>query len=222
MMTDLAPSQNSNPDEISIAELIKVLWDGRKWIAGITSVFIVLGVVYALMATPIFQAETTIMPPQQQQSAAASMMAALGGIGGGGGGIGAALGLKNPNDIYVAMFKSKRVADSLIRKFELMNYYEQNLRILTIKRLGQSTQVNAGKDGLISIKVQDQDPKMAADLANAYVDEFKKLTKDLAVSEASQRRKYFEDQLNFTKNHLARAEGEFQIFQEKSGLIQVD
>lgn len=215
----------SSSTGIDAAEVVRNLWKARARIVAGTGIFTCAGIIYALLATPIFRATTTIMPPQQQQSAASAMLSALGagGIsGGGGGGIGAALGLKNPNDIYVALFKSRRVGDAIIDRYKLLGYYEAELRIDALKALAKASQINAGKDGLLTVQVEDKDPKLAADIANAYVEELRKMTKSLAVSEASQRRNYFAEQLAQVRDSLAYAEGQLRIFQERSGIIEPD
>ncbi len=79
-----------------------------------------------------------------------------------------------------------------------------------------------GKDGIITIEVDDESPRRAADLANAYVDELKKLTKVLAVTEASQRRLFFEQQLVQAKDNLIAAEIAARQGLQKGGIAQVD
>ncbi len=51
------------------------------------------------------------------------------------------------------------------------------------------------KSGVISVEVDDEDPKFAAELANAHAGEVTKLLGRLAVSEAQLRRVFFEQQL---------------------------
>ena len=79
-----------------------------------------------------------------------------------------------------------------------------------------------GKDGLIHISVEDRDPKRAAEMANGYVDQFRKLSQTLAVTEASQRRMFFEQQLVEAKNRLADAEEALKESELKTGMIQLD
>ncbi len=112
----------------------------------------------------------------------ASQLGALGGLAGAAG-----LNIKNPTDTYVALFKSRTVADRLIDRFDLMNAYQQTLRQNARAALEGATKVSSGKDGLITIQVDDKDPKRAADIANAYVQELSKLTGSLAITEAQQR-----------------------------------
>jgi uncharacterized protein involved in exopolysaccharide biosynthesis len=143
------------------------------------------------------------LPPQQQQSAAASMLASLGALGGL---AGAASGLKNPTDQYLAFMRSRSVQDALIDRFGLMERYEEKLRDDARLVLKDVARASASKDGLISVEIDDKDPQFAAQLANAYVEELQKLLARLAVTEAQQRRVFFEKQLQQAKDNLTRAE----------------
>jgi uncharacterized protein involved in exopolysaccharide biosynthesis len=131
-------------------------------------------------------------------------------------------GVRNPNDLYVGMIKSRSVADALIEKFNLRQLYGKDNLIDTRERLQKATRVSSGRDGIISIDVDDRDPKRAASLANAYVEELEKLNERLAVTEAGQRRLFFERQLKETKAALAAADLELKSTQEKTGLIKLD
>src|SRR5207249_12058426 len=75
---------------------------------------------------------------------------------------------------------------------------------------------------IITIEFDDEEPKRGADVANAYVDELMKLTKVLAVTEASQRRLFFERQLLQAKDNLTAAEMVARQGLQKGGLAQVD
>jgi capsule polysaccharide export protein KpsE/RkpR len=132
------------------------------------------------------------------------MLASLGALGGL---AGAASGLKNPSDQYLAFIKSRTVQDALIDRFDLINRYEADLRDDARKALQATARASSGsKDGLITVEVDDKDPKFAAQLANAHVEELQKLLARLAVTEAQQRRVFFEKQLQSAKDNLTRAE----------------
>jgi tyrosine-protein kinase Etk/Wzc len=107
----------------------------------------------------------------------------------------------------------------LIRRFELQKVYEIARVSDTEKRLKARSSFIAGKDTLITISVEDHDPKRAADLANAYLDALYEQNGRLALTEASQRRLFFEEQLEREKNALADAEVELKKTQEQTGLI---
>jgi uncharacterized protein involved in exopolysaccharide biosynthesis len=121
--------------------------------------------------------------------------------------VGGASGLKNPADQYVALLKSRSVFDAIVQRFDLKELYEAMFLEDARKALEQRTRVMAGvKDGIISIEVDDHDPKRAAAIANAFVEELRNLTKTLAISEAAQRRLFFEEQLAQAKDNLTTSE----------------
>lgn len=216
---DLQNNNQEADDEISLLDLLIVLAKHKRLLIGLPMLFGALALAFGLITKPIFEAKTTILPPQQQQSSAAAMLSQLGGLAGA---AGASLGIKNPNDLYVAMLQSRSIADPLISKFKLQEVYEAETLTDTRRKLADSSNIASGKDGLISIAVEDFSPELAAKLANAYVEELRNLTKTLAVTEAGQRRQYFETQLNKTKKELADAEVALKQTQEKTGVLQLE
>lgn len=218
-----APANNrtvlQQDDEIDLMALLVGLVRQKKWIIGCTVGLGSLALLASLLMKPVFTATTTILPPQQQSS---GLAAALGSLGSLAGAAGTVAGLKNPNDLYVGMLQSQTVADALIKKFELKNRYEGDTLFATRKVLDGAVSVVAGKDGLISVSVDDEDPDFAAKLANAYIEELKKINQELAVTDASQRRLFFEKQLQSIKDNLARAEIGLKKTQERTGLLQPD
>ena len=207
-------------DEVSLLDLLIVLAKHKTLVLGLPAAAAVISAVVSLLLPNYYTGITKILPPQQTQSTSA-VLAQLGNLAGLAGGP-AAAGLKNPNDLYVGMLKSRTVADNLIQRFDLNRLYDQNYQSLTRKRLEKETTITAGRDGIITIQVDDKDPRRAAELANAYVDELFKLTKVLAVTEASQRRLFFERQLELAKDSLARSEASTRQALQKGGLVLVE
>src|SRR6266581_8087932 len=191
-----AASISSDDDEISLLDLLIVLAKHKRIVFGVPFAVAVVAAIISLLLPNIYTGTTRILPPQQSASAAAALLNQLGGaLGGLAGAAGGTLGIRNPNDLYVGMLKSRTVADNLIVRFELAKVYDEDYLSETRKRLAKETTITSGRDGIIAIEVDDKNPKRAADLANAYVDELMRLTKVLAVTEASQRRLFFERQL---------------------------
>jgi len=201
-MTD-TPQTTTTEDEISLLDLLQTVVDNlRLLVLGPLAVGVItLGITFLI--PPTYTASVKFLPPQQQQSAAASMLASLGGLGGL---AGAAAGLKNPGDQYLAYLKSNAVQDALIERFKLQDRYEAKFKVDTRTALTANARAASGKDGLISLEVDDKDPQFAADLANAHVEELQKLLGRLAVTEAQQRRLFFEKQLTQAKDKLTQAE----------------
>lgn len=191
-------------DEISLLDLLQLVADNLRLLvlAPLAAGLLALG--GSFLMTPTYTAIVKFLPPQQQQSAAASVLASLGSLGGL---AGAASGLKSPADQYLAFIKSRSVQDALIDRFKLMERYDSRTRDDARKALEVNARASSGaKDGLISVEVDDRDPQVAAQLANAHVEELQKLMARLAVTEAQQRRLFFEKQLNAAKESLSVAE----------------
>ncbi len=220
-----SPTVEGSPaeDDISLLDLLIVLVKHKRFVLGVPLVAAIAAVAYSLLLPNIYSGTTRILPPQQSASAASALLNQLGGAFGGlAGAAGGALGVRSPNDLYVGMLKSRTIADNLIARFDLNKIYQQELQSNTRITLQGSTAISAGRDGIITIEVDDKNPGRAAELANAYVEELIKLTQVLAVTEASQRRLFFERQLLQVKDNLTAAEIAARQGLQKGGLAQVD
>ncbi len=215
-----------NPPEVAVEDdedlidwfgLFQTLADNLRLLvlAPLAAGLLALGISFAI--TPTFTATTQFLPPQQQQSAAAAMLQSLGALGGL---AGAATGLKNPNDQFVAFLQSRSVQDALIERFKLMERYDVKFAQDARKALSKNARVTSGKDGLIAIEVDDKDPAFAAQLANAHVEELIRLLNRLAITEAQQRRLFFEGQLASAKDKLVKAEQALKASGVNSGALK--
>ena len=202
-MTDQEQLQTPEDDEINLLDLVQTVVDNlRLLVLGPLAVGVAaLGI--SFLVKPTFTAEVSFLPPQQSQSMAAGLLNSLGALGGL---AGAAAGIKNPADQYVSFMKSNSIEDALIDRFKLMDRYEADYKQDARKTLEGNVKVASGKDGIITLSVDDHDPQFAADLANAHVEELTRLMGRLAVTEAQQRRQFFEQQLKGAKDKLAAAE----------------
>ena len=210
-------------DEISLLDLLIVLAERKRTIFWVTASFALLAIIISLILPKRYTAMVTLLPPQQNSSMAAALTSQLGNLGGMAALAGGSLGLKNPNDMFVAMLKSRTVEDAMVQHFGLMQEYHKRYASDARKAFENYATVDgSGKDGLIHISVEDRDPRRAAELANGYVDQFRKLSEHLAISEASQRRLFFEQQLEQAKDNLANAEEALKVTEQKTGLIQLD
>lgn len=157
---------------------------------------------------PTFTARTSFISPQQQQNSAAAALASLGALSGL---AGAATGIKSPADQYIGLLLSTSVSDRIIARFNLKEVYDVKLMMDARKKLGKNVRVTAGKkDNLISVEVDDEQAQRAADIANAYVEELKTLSNRLALTEAQQRRAFFETQMRSSKEALTSAQLKLQ------------
>ncbi len=208
-------------DSIDVLDILVVLAQGWRRIALLSCIGLILGVILSLVLRPTYKGSALILPPQQEHSISSALAGQLGALaslgGGGGGGL-----LKNPADMYVGILESRTIADELIAKFHLQALYKEKTMAATRDDLKRHTTFEAGKDGLIHIAVEDHDPQRASDLTNGYLDALYRMNSTLAITEAAQRRVFFDEQLAEEKSALLKAEDALKQTEEKTGLIQLN
>jgi tyrosine-protein kinase Etk/Wzc len=199
--------------------ILVLLTENRLLIFRIGIVITLLAAAVVFLMPQTFTGRALLVPPQQSQTNAMGLIAQLNPLAAN---LGKDFGLKNSSDLYVAMLKSRTVADNLINRFDLRKVYGEKTYIDTRSTLEDRTRLKATREGLVEIAVDDRSPERAAELANAYITELQALTQDLAITEASQRRLFYERQLTTAKDNLAEAELALKQTQEKTGLIAFD
>lgn len=207
----------SGDDSDGLAEQVLVLLDHWKVVVlgALGAGAVAVAVTFAV--PPIYTARTSFLPPQNQ-SAAASAIASLGALSSL---AGAATGVRNPIEQYVSFSQSLTVVDRIIDRFELLKVYEEDLRTDARKELYRNLRVAAGKkDGIIALEVDDESPERAARMANAFVEELRRLASQLVLSEAQQRRTFFEAQLEQSRTRLADAQRRLQASGFSQGALR--
>jgi capsule polysaccharide export protein KpsE/RkpR len=213
-------TEDDDGPAVSLTELLTWLGEKKKAIAGVAAAAALVSLVVALLLPPIYTARASFLAPgSQQQTGSAAALAALGALGG----LGGSLAAKTPDDLYVALLKSDSVLRGLDTRFNLRKHYDVDSHEALRKVFPGYVHVASDKkSGVITVDVDDKDPKFAAELANAHEAEVTTLLGRLAVSEAQLRRVFFEKQMQDTKENLVKAEQSLQAVQEKSGVIVLD
>ena len=216
MSESTLPSTENTDDEISLIELAIALGEEKKTLFLIPLLTTLVAVVVSLLMTPVFTAKTLMMPPQQQHSSAASALASLGALAGMAGGL---AGVKSPDEMYIAFMESETLQNAVIKKLDLQTRYEaKTLGDTRVALKGLVKIASDKKSGLISIEASDKEPVFAAKLANLYVEELHDLLGKLAVTDAQQRRLFYEQQIKKTQTEFSQAEAEFNSANERSGM----
>jgi len=207
-------------DEISLIDLATTLGEEKKLVFGLPLVAGIVAIVVSLFLTPIFTAKTTLLPPQNSGGggAAAAALASLGGLAG----LAGISAGATTADTVIAMLTSRSAKDQIIDQFNLMEYYKAGARQDLYNLLDGVVRISSDKkSNLITIEVDDKDPELAAKMANAYYEVLKGLMTRVAVTEAQQRRQFFEDQFLKSKEELSNAEVKLKETQERTGLVEL-
>ena len=208
-------------DEIYFSELLSACRRRKGFIIRVVLATVVVASVIALVIPVKYTAQAVILTPQQAQSSLVSMAQMAGVTSGGLSGLSllSGFGLRNPSDLYIGILQSRTIADGIINRFDLKRVYGDRDFFAARKHLAQNTTISAGKDSLIHIRVEDRDPQRSANLANAYLEELALQNSTVALTEASQRRLFFEGQLVKEKDALANAEIALRDTQQATGLV---
>jgi len=211
--------------EFLFLDLLLAVAMRKRLILITTGVVTVLVAIVTLFVKNTYESTAVILPPRQEQSMSALITGQLGSIAAlsGGGGMGsAALSLKSPNEIYSQLLLSRTVGTRLIDLFNLKVRFQKKTEEDTLKALAKHTRIDLDKSNLIRITVSTHDAVFSSQLANAYVDQLHDLNTTLALTESSQRRIFYQQQLDQQKVVLANAESDFQQVQKKTGLVQLN
>ena len=206
------------PSPFRVSALMQTVRKRRNLIVLSSAIFTVLVVVlFSLVVKDSYEATAVILPPKQDQS----VSTLLSGPGGNLSSFGAlgALGLKNPNDVYTSLLFSRTLNTSMVNQFDLKPYYHTRTMQETIMALQRHTWINLGKDNLIRVSVRSHDPVLSSKLANGFIDQLHDMNTNMALTEAVQRRLFYEQQLDQEKVLLAKAETDLQETQIKTGVL---
>ena len=227
--TQLEPMVNEGSDpsqaetEVSLLDILVLLLERKRFIVRFVLGAAVLATVVALVLPVQYEAKIVLLPPAQNSSMSSALLGQLGNLASLASLAGGSLGIKNPADMYVSFLSSRTVEDAMIQRFGLMKEYHEKRMSDTRKAFERRTTAVAGtKDGLIRISVEDRDPKRAAELANGYVEEFRRLSATLAITEAARRRLFFEQQVQQAKDKLTEAEEAMTKTEQSTGVLQID
>ena len=219
----LRESKPEAEDSFSAIELF-TLFARRKWSlvrATLGTAVLVGGLSFLLPAE--YTATTSLLPPQAAGSSSAALLSQMSGLGSLGGLGAASLGLKSPIDQDIYLMKTQVVEDAVVHRFGLQQQFHTRLLSDARKRLSLIIQIQPDpKAGVIELSARDRDPVRAAELANGYVEEYRNLSSTLAVTEAAQRRLFFEGQLETEKNKLAKAEEDLKRTEQTTGMVEMD
>lgn len=210
--------QYDQESEINLLELLQVVVRRRSVIIKLTMAVAVLSVLYSLTLKNIYSATAKILPPQKDGGggAAAALLGQLGGLGG------MAAGLGGSADLYLAILKSRSVADAVIQRMELA----KEMKTTNPDTLRASVQgivkFQAGKDGIITVTADYKDPRKAAMLANTFIDELQQKSLQLNLTKASTERNFLEKRLVLVRQDLKNAEETLKEFQVKNRTIKAD
>lgn len=201
---------------------VRLLWNERRFLFRLVFVGLLLATLIAFLIPSQFESTTQLMPPDSQPSSNLAMLAGMSGPGGLGMLAGDLLGIKSTGALFVGVLRSRTVEDRVVDRFDLRKVYGESLLMRARQKLTERTSISEDrKSGIITITVTDHDPKRAAAMAAAYVEELNTLIAQLSTSSARRERVFLEDRLVAVKQELEAAEKDFSQFASSKGAIDI-
>lgn len=208
-------------DEINLLDYWQVIAKHKLLILGLTlaSVFAV-GFHSYYIAVKIYESKASILAPKESSGGAAGFSALMAGGGGAGQFLGGLISGSGSNrDTFIAILKSRTMAEDLVDRFKLKHYYNAKFKEQAIRAVQGATDITVSKEGVIVIKVQDSDAKLAADIANAYVTQLDRLFVKMGTTEGTRQRAFIADRMEQTEKALRQAEEALRRFQERNKAV---
>lgn len=172
-------------DEISLAELFYIIWKRKILIITLFIIFVTVALIYSLLAPKIYEAKTVILLPQQ--SGSTSALSALAQS------LPISLGIplsSTPSANMVAILKSRSAAEYVFKKLKLDGYFKAKNYEDALEQLMKSIKVTTNdKENTITLTVEAKDPKLAADIANTYVEALSSINASLGVYTAKRNKR---------------------------------
>jgi uncharacterized protein involved in exopolysaccharide biosynthesis len=203
-----------------------VLWEHRRLLARAAGIALVVGLVIAFAIPKRYTSAGKIMPPDNSGSGMA-LFAALAGhstgeLGGLGSLAGSLLGARSSSALFVDLLRSGTVSSDLIRRFELQKAWHKRYRVDAAKYLARHTTiVDDKRSGVITVEVEDSDPRRARDLAQGYLEELNQLVMRTNTSSAHQERVFIEGRLRGVEADLHRAQEAMSEFSSTHTTIDI-
>jgi len=232
-MSQIVPANHSEslPGSVDGAPDIMRYWrmirHRKKLVAMVTFAVTMLAMVMSLLTPKSYQSTTLLLPQLEAMHGGgglAGILASAGGLEGAANNLGISLPGAPATDVelFMAILKSRTMADALIKKFNLQEVYKTEKMIDTRKRLEAWTSITMSKEKAVKIVVEDTSPQLAADIANAYVSELDRLNQTLNVSKSAQTRKFLQNQLQEAQKKLHQSEEALKEFQTANRAIAME
>lgn len=199
--------------ELSLLDIFHILWRRKRLIFFLTFIFGTIATIYAFTAPFIYRAECRVLPPG---AGGGGLMSQLGGLAG-------LVGLPSTSSngqMMLGIIQGDTVVDSIINGFNLMEEYEEEIRLNARKKVLGNLEANEdSKSGIVSIAYLDKDPQKAADIANAFVAQLQNKMHEMSFYDAQEKRTFFENQLMQAQQELSDAENAMMKYQQNSGVL---
>lgn len=130
--------------------------------------------------------------------------------------------LATPSDVYVRIMKSRSICSEIVEQFALKQRYEKTTFEETYNILLSLTDFSVTDEGLLSVAVEDKDPAVAAEIANAFVEKLDILNQRIVADRIQHTSSFVSSRVEEIRRELDTARSELENFQMKYKAVDFD
>lgn len=213
--------QNKKPGLINY---LGVMYKWKSLILSIVIFITAISVVVSYLIPEKFKASTVVVVPQGTEMGLGGLTGLLGGKSST-----AALGAKlfgissSSEDMLLGILNSRTSLVHVVGRYNLAEYYEieDGNTDKILRAFTKDVVFSPNEWGMIEIEVINEDPKLAAEMANYFVVLLDSLNRKINVEQATNNRLFIEKRYLQNVLDLKDAEDSLYIFQKKYGVFAV-
>ncbi len=197
-------------DEIRLLDLGAILLEHWRLVLVVPLVAVLLAVLFFLFYPESYSAQTVLVPNAEEKSFDTQLAALTerlpvnldlqGGTG------------RNA-EVIEGILTSRSLADSIIERYDLKRLWDIESDQDAREALAARVDLRVEEQGAIEIEVVDDDPELAASIANAYPERLNRISARLSVQFAEERERFLAEQLARIRSELEQAETNLVEFQ---------
>ena len=197
-----------------LPKLIRLIKD-YFWKLVIINGIIAITAAVILLLLPEWYRSTAVVISEEQGNQLDVASAAMNNLGFAGG----IFGSSEETLRYIRYLNSRTIADKVIDQFDLMNRWDMKYKVKAYKKLDEDVSFTDNEDGSISIScVFKEDPQIASDIANYYVQELMNMIKKFESNYQEFVGNVFSEQTQ----KLYKMETKFGNFQKQTGIYDLE
>ena len=201
-----------------ILSYLTVAWRRRRMIVILVVAALVAAAVVSFVLPKMYQSSATIIAPKEVSSsallgglAASTLLQQVPGV--------SLPSFTSSRDLLMSLLKSRTIAQAVIEHFKLQERDRLEFQEDAIRRLQELVAISVSREGVITIRVEDRDSALAAQIANFYVEQLDRMVARYHTGEAGHQRTFLTEQLTGTKARLDESERALRSFQESNRAI---
>jgi len=208
-------------DEVTLLDLALRVWRRRWLVVALCAAAGILTFAVSKLMPKVYESTATVVVPKEGAGSGLLGGLAVSGL------LQQTPGMSLPSlpsftpnrDLLVGVLKSRTIAQAIVDRFSLRTQYRARYLEDAINSLRGATTIAVSREGVISVRVEDRDPAVAASIANHYVELLDQFVAQYGTGEAARQRTFLTGQLARARVDLDTAEQALRRFQEQNRAI---